>query len=147
MTAAELHEIGHHGIATGAHSRTHRALEGLPAADLINEVDGSLADLEELGLNSDRLFCYPFGAVDAAAEERLRNAGAGAAFTVSAGIVTSNSNPLRLPRIEILRKDGAGLRFLWKVYSGGRPGPRPAALLRRLIRPLQPRNSPTVTSG
>jgi hypothetical protein len=47
-----------------------------------------------------------------------RGAGYAAAFTVRPGRVTPASDPMALPRIEILRGD-RGLRFLFKVTSGG----------------------------
>ena len=148
MSVDELRSAEAQGIAVAAHSRRHRALEGLSEADLRQEIDGSLDDLQALGLNPQRLFCYPYGALDDAAEERLQAAGAGAGFTVRAGIARPDTNPLRIPRIEILKRDGNGLHFLWKVASGGRRVPGPRSLLRRLTRSAARKPSAaTATSG
>lgn len=46
-------------------------------------------------------------------------AGLQAAFTVGSGIVRPDTDPYRLPCLEILGRDGAGLRFLIKVAWGG----------------------------
>lgn len=118
MSREELDTLRAVGIEVGAHSRTHRSLSGLAPVDLASEVDGALAELDAMGLNPLRLFCYPYGAVDYAAEQRLREAGVAAAFTVVPGTATSRNNPLRVPRIEILGQDGCGAAFLRKVRGG-----------------------------
>ena len=119
MSKDDLRALSKVGIEIGAHSRHHRSLPGLSAAELVDEVDGSLTDLSEYGLSDVGLFCYPYGARDGVVEERLRTAGAKAAFTVDAGIARAGGNPMRVPRLEILRSDGSGLRFLWKVLTAG----------------------------
>lgn len=120
MSATDLRGLHASSVQVGAHSRSHRVLVSLPADELMNEVDGSMADLQALQVNGLRLFCYPYGEFDDTVESRLRAAGARAAFTVEPGVVASPSGRFRLPRIEILRRDGAGIAFLWKVWSGGR---------------------------
>jgi glycosyltransferase involved in cell wall biosynthesis/peptidoglycan/xylan/chitin deacetylase (PgdA/CDA1 family) len=119
MSEEDLRTLRELGIEIGAHSRHHRSLPKLSAADLAEEVDGSLADLVDHRLSDLGLFCYPYGAVNDVVEERLRTAGARAAFTVEAGIARSGGNPMRVPRLEILRSDGCGRRFLWKVLTAG----------------------------
>lgn len=119
MSAEALRHLRSAAIEVGAHSRTHRSLPGLPRQEMAEEVAGSLSDLDELCLNPLKLFCYPYGALDEATEREAAGAGVRAAFTVEPGIVTAGVNPLRTPRIEILRRDGGRLRFLWKVLNGG----------------------------
>ena len=121
MSEEDLHGLRKQGIEVGAHSRYHRSLPGLSAVELAQEVDGSLEDLVKFGLNDRKLFCYPFGAVDHVVETHVRAAGTIAAFTVDAGIARSEGNPMRVPRLEILRSDGCGFRFLWKVSTGRSP--------------------------
>lgn len=122
MSAEDLRALKRQGFAIGAHSRRHRSLRGLAAGELADEIDGSLDDLEDLELSSLKLFCYPYGVVDDAVEEQVRSAGAKAAFTVEPGIARADGNPMRVPRLEVLRSDGSGRRFFQKVLSGSAPG-------------------------
>jgi len=76
--------------------------------------------LEEYGL-SPRTFAYPHGEHDKRARNCVAEAGFDAAFTVEPGLARPGADePYALPRIEILRKDGSGIRLLAKVILAGR---------------------------
>jgi peptidoglycan/xylan/chitin deacetylase (PgdA/CDA1 family) len=114
LDATQLQTLQSKGIEIGAHSRTHRSLRGLDANELSAEIAGSIADLEAAGLPRARFFSYPYGQYDTQAEHSVREAGAVAAFTIEPGVVYPDTDPTRIPRIEILRSD-VGLRFVLKV--------------------------------
>jgi peptidoglycan/xylan/chitin deacetylase (PgdA/CDA1 family) len=108
------------GVVIGSHSRTHTLLTRAWGQRLADEVAGSVADLEELGLRGPLLLAYPHGESDEAVERMAAEAGYRAAFTVTPGLVHPGDNPFRIARLEVLRGD-AGWRFLWKVALAGRP--------------------------
>ena len=114
LDALDLQTLQSMGIEIGAHSRTHRSLRGLDADELSAEISGSMSDLEATGLRRPRFFSPPYGQYDAEAQLSVRGSGAIAAFTTAAGIVSSNTDPMCVPRIEILRSD-VGLKFVFKV--------------------------------
>jgi peptidoglycan/xylan/chitin deacetylase (PgdA/CDA1 family) len=150
LDAAGLRALEGAGIEIGVHGRTHRPLPQLSgdASALAAETTGATAEIEALGLGPVRTFAYPHGVHDAATRSAVADAGLEAAFTVEPGIVRPGTDPFQLPRVEILRGDGSGLRFLLKVGSAGRltvPRPRRMARtgrrgIRRLGRRLRRRS-------
>jgi peptidoglycan/xylan/chitin deacetylase (PgdA/CDA1 family)/GT2 family glycosyltransferase len=142
LDANDLRRLARAGVEIGAHSRTHPRLPRVSASELVDEVAGSCADLEGMGLGPVRLFAYPHGESDERVEGAVERAGCQIAFTSAPGRVRPGVDPYRLPRIEILRGD-LGWRFRWKVAIAGTPlrwaGRRPAVVrapLRRLGEPL-----------
>jgi glycosyltransferase involved in cell wall biosynthesis/peptidoglycan/xylan/chitin deacetylase (PgdA/CDA1 family) len=134
MSVGDLAVLKDDGFSIGAHSRHHRPLRGLTPAELVEEIAGSLDDLQDLELSSLRLFCYPYGVVDDAVEKHVRSAGAQAAFTVEQGIVRPGVNPMRVPRLEILRSDGSGAEFLRKIMVVSPPRRGRGRLIARVRR-------------
>ena len=103
------------GWLFGAHGVTHRALNGLPAAELKNETAGARAILEnDLGVKIDT-FAYPYGKWDQAALAASAAAGYGSAFATELG----GAGPHALPRRIISGRNGA-LKFLWRFRQAGR---------------------------
>jgi peptidoglycan/xylan/chitin deacetylase (PgdA/CDA1 family)/GT2 family glycosyltransferase len=109
-----LRELALRGVEIGSHSRTHRPLTCLPAEELSNEIAGSVADLETLGLARPRLFAYPHGESDERVQRAAKQTSLQAAFTVDPNVVRQGQDPYRIPRIEILRRD-VGWKLRWKV--------------------------------
>jgi peptidoglycan/xylan/chitin deacetylase (PgdA/CDA1 family) len=103
-------------VAIGSHTRTHRMLNRLPTDALTDEIGGSIADLEALGLPRPQFLAYPFGEHSPAVREAARNAGLVGAFTVDGGRVHPQGERYAIPRVEILRSD-TGWRFVWKVVT------------------------------
>jgi GT2 family glycosyltransferase/peptidoglycan/xylan/chitin deacetylase (PgdA/CDA1 family) len=103
-------------LMIGSHTRTHRMLNRLPADALADEIDGSIADLEALGLPRPQFLAYPFGEHGPAVREAAREAGLLGAFTVEGGRVRPQGERYAIPRAEILRSD-TGWRFVWKVLT------------------------------
>ncbi len=114
LDAAGLRRLGAEGVEIGGHSRTHALLPSLAPAELDGEVRGCVADLEALDLGPVRYYAYPYGEQDERVREVTRAAGLTAAFTVRPGVMRAGTDPMRIPRVEILRADD-GLRFVAKV--------------------------------
>jgi peptidoglycan/xylan/chitin deacetylase (PgdA/CDA1 family) len=131
LDASGLAELAAAGIEIGSHTRTHRPLTELTAADLRSEIAGSIQDLEALGLPRPRLLAYPFGEHGDAVHAAASAAGLLAAFTVDPGRVRPGADPFRVPRIEVWRED-SGWALLWKVEMAGRALPAWADSARRL---------------
>jgi peptidoglycan/xylan/chitin deacetylase (PgdA/CDA1 family) len=126
-----LETLERSGLELGAHSRTHRSLTEVDAAELVGETAGVATDLERAGLPCPRLFAYPHGDHSAEVRQAVRQAGYAAAFTVSPGRVLPSSDRYVLPRVDI-RRHHTGWRFRLRValLGGGRLR-RPARELRR----------------
>jgi glycosyltransferase involved in cell wall biosynthesis/peptidoglycan/xylan/chitin deacetylase (PgdA/CDA1 family) len=108
------------GIEIGAHSRSHPQLTRLESELLSEEIIGSVRDIELLGLPRPRMFSYPHGVHNPAVRAAVQSAGIDVAFTVKPGFFTAASDPLRVPRIEVLRQDGVARHFWWKIATAGR---------------------------
>jgi GT2 family glycosyltransferase/peptidoglycan/xylan/chitin deacetylase (PgdA/CDA1 family) len=122
------------GVELGAHGRRHRALPGLSAADLADEVDGSRSDLEALLGAPVTSFAYPYGRVDAAASAAV-GAAFPLAFTTEPGTAALADDRARLPRTMVLPGDTT-LDLLARALLGHSPlQPLRAALGRLAGRP------------
>jgi peptidoglycan/xylan/chitin deacetylase (PgdA/CDA1 family) len=121
LDADGLRKLAESGIEIGAHSRTHCRLTRVSDDELAEEIAGSVADLEQLGLKRPRLFAYPYGEVDPRVCLAVQEVGLQAAFTVNPGCVHRGQDVYQIPRIEILRRD-VGWRFWWKIAVAGRLG-------------------------
>jgi len=92
------------GFEIGGHTRTHANLGEISGDAAMKEISGGREVLEEkLGRPVD-LFAYPYGRVDALAEENrdlVREAGFRCCVSCHGGTVTNRSNPFRLHRVPI----------------------------------------------
>jgi peptidoglycan/xylan/chitin deacetylase (PgdA/CDA1 family)/glycosyltransferase involved in cell wall biosynthesis len=143
LDARGLRTLERKGVEIGVHGCTHRPLTGLSAdaEALAEETVGATEALRGLGLHPLRTFAYPHGEHDAAARDAVARAGLAAAFTVTAGVARPGEDPYQLPRIEVLRRDGAGLGFLLEVLSAGRlPRVEPRRAWRRVWRRVRRRS-------
>jgi GT2 family glycosyltransferase/peptidoglycan/xylan/chitin deacetylase (PgdA/CDA1 family) len=119
LDAAGLRRLSDEGVAIGSHSRTHRMLNRVPAAELTAEAAGSAADLEAAGVARPSFFAYPHGEHDGPSRRAVAAAGFRAAFTVEPGLARPGQDRYAIPRIEILRED-SGWRFLATLLRPGR---------------------------
>jgi peptidoglycan/xylan/chitin deacetylase (PgdA/CDA1 family) len=119
MSADQVLKVAAAGMEIGAHSVTHTRLAGVGVDQLSTEVSGSRSDLSELMGQPVRGFAYPWGNMDAAARQAVREAGYDYACSVetpmqSLGIVA-------LPRIVFSQRDGVGRmaakKFFFKSYT------------------------------
>lgn len=119
LDAQELEQLSRRSVEVGAHSRTHPDLTKVPDEQLIEEIEGSLDDLEAAGLRRPRFFAYPHGSYDQRVLENAESSGIIAAFTVKPRGFCPDKDHLQVPRIEIMRND-VGWRLLWKIWVAPR---------------------------
>jgi peptidoglycan/xylan/chitin deacetylase (PgdA/CDA1 family) len=88
------------GVEIAPHSRTHRSMTALSAPDIAAEMAGSADDLQgRLGVRSPH-FAYPYGELsDAVVEQAARHFDH--AFTTEFDLLTSGSQPMRCPRLDM----------------------------------------------
>jgi peptidoglycan/xylan/chitin deacetylase (PgdA/CDA1 family) len=104
-----LRALAAEGVALAPHSRTHPLLTRVGQGRLLDEVQGSLADLErEVGPTAP-VFAYPGGGVDATVAAGLAGAGYRLAFTTERGnepLDPHGAGPdwLRLRRVNVGRR-------------------------------------------
>jgi peptidoglycan/xylan/chitin deacetylase (PgdA/CDA1 family) len=119
----EVRALAAAGVAIGSHTRHHRRLTQLGAAEREVELTGSLAELRERVAGTAAVLAYPNGDHDDAVRAATAAAGYEAAFTTEKGRNDAASDPYRLRRVSVHGADGA-LAVLWKVLTGeGLPGP------------------------
>jgi peptidoglycan/xylan/chitin deacetylase (PgdA/CDA1 family)/glycosyltransferase involved in cell wall biosynthesis len=119
MDAEGLKKLAQGGIEIGSHSQTHPELTQISEEQLIQEINGSVIDLEKMGLTRPRLFAYPYGDYNHKVQKQVQEIGLEAAFTVEPNFVKPGENPYQIPRFEIFNKD-TGFKFRWKVFTAGR---------------------------
>jgi peptidoglycan/xylan/chitin deacetylase (PgdA/CDA1 family) len=105
------------GVAIGSHTRHHRRLTQLAAAEREIELIGSLTELREHVPGAAAVIAYPNGDHDEAVCRAAEEAGYEAAFTTEKGRNGAATDPYRLRRVSVHAADGAAA-VLWKVLSG-----------------------------
>jgi peptidoglycan/xylan/chitin deacetylase (PgdA/CDA1 family) len=124
LDADGLRALERSGIEIGVHGGTHRPLTALTDDELVEETSGAATALAALGLSPPRIFAYPHGEHDERVRRRVAAAAFRAAFTVEPGLVRSGApDRYALHRVEVLRRDGDGVRLLAKVALAGRLRP------------------------
>lgn len=114
MTASELRRLSSSRLVSiGAHTVTHPSLTSLPAAAQRAEISTSRETLEALLERPVHSFSYPFGDHDPVTIEAAGQAGIRHAVTVEGRPVTSSSEALAIPRINI--GDWSGETLLRKL--------------------------------
>lgn len=135
LDAEGLRALESADVEIGVHGSTQRPLTSLSGrpAELAHETSGATATFARV--QPPRTFAYPHGKHDAVSRAAVAEAGLQAAFTVTPGRVGPGGDRYQLPRIEVLRRDGAGGRLLLKVALAGRlPELDGRGLLRRAHR-------------
>lgn len=105
MSADQVAKVEAAGMEIGSHSATHTRLAGVGAGRLAAEVSGSRADLGELLGHPIAGFAYPWGNMDAAARQAVRDAGYDYACSVETPL--PDLGIMALPRITFFQRDGA----------------------------------------
>ena len=75
MSWSEVAEMARYGISFGSHSLTHAILTLESAADVEQELRGSLRELKARPVNCVPVFCYPNGDYSAEIADQVRAAG------------------------------------------------------------------------
>jgi peptidoglycan/xylan/chitin deacetylase (PgdA/CDA1 family) len=116
-TWEDVQDLAGAGVGIGSHARRHRRLTRLSAAQLQDELDGSLADLRERLSSPLDVVAYPNGDHDLDVCRAARAAGFRAGFTTQKGRNGAGTDPFCLRRVSVHGQDGA-LAVLWKVITG-----------------------------
>jgi len=87
------------GLELGAHGRTHARLEKCADAELVDEIEGSAADLAERTGRRPASFCYPYGDFDERAVARVKATFA-RACTTELRVLAPAEDAWRLPRLD-----------------------------------------------
>jgi peptidoglycan/xylan/chitin deacetylase (PgdA/CDA1 family) len=116
LSAPQIGELAAAGLEIGSHGATHSRLTRLSAGRLEAEVGGSRETLQGLSDAEVRGLAYPYGDMNAATRQAVRDAGYDYACAV------------RAPR------DSLGLTALPRVYVGQRDGPARMTAKRLLFR-------------
>jgi peptidoglycan/xylan/chitin deacetylase (PgdA/CDA1 family) len=103
MTAGQLREVAAAGMEIGSHGMQHRSLREVTGpAELAEEVDRSRELLQELTGKEVAGFCYPYGAIDERAVDRVRAAGYGYGCAIWRSVLTGRH---ALPRTYVGEAD------------------------------------------
>jgi peptidoglycan/xylan/chitin deacetylase (PgdA/CDA1 family) len=104
LDATGLLAVAKHGVEVGSHSATHRSLPKVDNGEVEEELAGSAATLESLGLPRPRVFSYPYGGAGVRLAEAVRGAGYEVAFTTAWG-EPGGADRYLLPRVEVHASD------------------------------------------
>lgn len=101
LSVEQAQEMRAHGMEFGGHGDLH-LWHGLSNADeLSREVSGSVEALRAIGAPVEGgYYCYPYGSVTKAVEDVVYDAGFRAAFTVEPVLWNTQSDPLRISRLD-----------------------------------------------
>lgn len=105
MDAGKLRAWAAAGQEVGAHTRRHVNLRECDEARAWDEIDGARQELEQLLGGEVRSFSYPHGQLAARDAEMVQRAGYRMATTVAFARAAAGDDPLRLPRISVMRND------------------------------------------
>jgi peptidoglycan/xylan/chitin deacetylase (PgdA/CDA1 family) len=95
----EVERMARGGIDFESHGSEHLILTRVPRERAEADLLRARTTLRERGLGRHGLLAYPNGAFDARIVDLARRCGHRAAFTLQAGLVASNGEPLAFPRI------------------------------------------------
>ncbi|HHJ13878.1 MAG TPA: hypothetical protein ENJ79_05805 [Gammaproteobacteria bacterium] len=101
MNWKELRELADAGICIGAHTRTHRELPEVPDEQLGDELEGAGETLRKRLGQPVMHFAYPYGKHDTRIRAAVARAGYASACSTQSGLVSRNSSPLALERINL----------------------------------------------
>jgi peptidoglycan/xylan/chitin deacetylase (PgdA/CDA1 family) len=113
-----VRELAAAGLEIGSHAATHMRLAGAGPEHLQAEVAQSRASLAALLGTEIRGFAYPYGSMDAAAREAVREAGYDYACAVEASM--AQAGLMALPRMYIGQQDDAARMAAKRLLYRGR---------------------------
>ena len=101
VNTEQLRELAAGGFEIGSHTLTHVRLSEMTPERLKIEVEDSKHKLEDLLSREVRCFSYPYGDYNEAVIEATRTAGYKYAFTTCLGVISADTSPLEIPRVNI----------------------------------------------
>lgn len=124
LTTEQISEVERLGMEVGSHGRLHQRLPALDPSELETEIVGSRNELADVLGHAPAGFCYPYGAVDVAAQRAVIEAG----YTYACAVKIATPSTFALRRFFVGPGDHPA-RLLVKVGLDrlglyGREGPR-----------------------
>jgi peptidoglycan/xylan/chitin deacetylase (PgdA/CDA1 family) len=117
-----LEQLRAAGVDIGVHGYSHQLMNRLDGNRLDVETRQALDVLHDVCSGSPITFAYPHGNNNRDVRRAVEAAGFDVSFTVTPGLVRYPVKDLfAIDRIEIMRRDGHGLRFVAKVVFAGYP--------------------------
>jgi peptidoglycan/xylan/chitin deacetylase (PgdA/CDA1 family) len=116
-----INEMCKHGFAFHSHSRTHADLTKISDKELMDEVAGARAELQDLLGSNVPYFAYPYGRYNESVLEMTKQAGYSAAFSVQPGFNRAGVDHYRIRRIDVSGTDTPS-QLLRKVSLGSNDG-------------------------
>jgi peptidoglycan/xylan/chitin deacetylase (PgdA/CDA1 family) len=135
LSPAQVLEMRRRGVSFGAHSRTHRRLVDLSAAELRAEICGSKAGLEQLLNEPVTTFAYPFGL----SNPTVRKVVATCNYMLAVAVENGSNDRFQLHREPVGNRDTL-LSLAWKVSPWSARVRRLRSTVRRASRPLKTDN-------
>lgn len=129
MTGDQVRELAAAGIEIGSHAATHMRLAGASPAQLTAEISESRTSLGALLGTEIRGFAFPYGSMDAASRQAVRDAGYEYACAVEAS--TAEIGLMALPRLYVGEQDDTRrmtvkrLLYRGRIAMRSRPGAQP----------------------
>jgi len=99
MDVAQVREWLAAGNEIGSHTLTHPWLTRIPVARAREEITASRKKLEDTFSRPIHHFCYPYGDVNEAVVDLVKEAGYRTACTTESGVNDATANPFALKRI------------------------------------------------
>jgi peptidoglycan/xylan/chitin deacetylase (PgdA/CDA1 family) len=118
MTGDQVRELAEAGIEIGSHAATHMRLAGASPAQLTAEIIESRTSLGTLLGIEIRGFAFPYGSMDAASRQAVRDAGYEYACAVEAS--TAEIGLMALPRLYVGEQDDARRMTVKRLLYRGR---------------------------
>jgi peptidoglycan/xylan/chitin deacetylase (PgdA/CDA1 family) len=118
MTGDQVRELAEAGIEIGSHAATHMRLAGASPAQLTAEISESRTSLGTLLGTEIRGFAFPYGSMDAASRQAVRDAGYEYACAVEAS--TTEIGLMALPRLYVGEQDDARRMTVKRLLYRGR---------------------------
>ncbi len=118
MTGGQVRELAAAGIEIGSHAATHMRLAGASPAQLTAEISESRTSLGALLGTEIRGFAFPYGSMDAASRQAVRDAGYEYACAVEAS--TAEIGLMALPRLYVGEQDDARRMTVKRLLYRGR---------------------------
>ena len=118
MTGDQVRELAAAGIEIGSHAATHMRLAGATPAQLTAEISESRTSLGAMLGTEIRGFAFPYGSMDAASRQAVRDAGYEYACAVEAS--TAEIGLMALPRLYVGEQDDARRMTVKRLLYRGR---------------------------
>jgi peptidoglycan/xylan/chitin deacetylase (PgdA/CDA1 family) len=99
MNWDQLGRVAEGGVELGAHTRSHPALDTLPAHALADEIVGSADDIVAQVGRRPTTFAYPYGFAPAAAVEQVKKSFA-VGVSTELRVLDASDEPARIPRLD-----------------------------------------------